>query len=147
MQLLMFRYLCIVLMLIGCSDKPSLQREFIDTSMSAKFVPVTFGEILANPDKFHSKQIEIEGYYEGGVEKSALFKSRHAGNLKKAMWIEIGSRELKDSASGEKLGQSQEQSNIGNERYVRVRGIFDKNNTGHMDDYFGGIDVWYFKIL
>jgi hypothetical protein len=54
-------------------------------------VYVTVQQLLATPEKFAGKRVDVTGYYMSGTETSDLFASKHAQNRNsdQGIWIEV----------------------------------------------------------
>jgi hypothetical protein len=91
--------------------------------------------VLAHPDKYNGKRIELIGYYHSEFEESALYLTKDdatARNYENGLWI-----------GGTAKGADTNRVHRVKEGFVRVVGIFNyslKNGAGHMDLWFGLLD-------
>jgi hypothetical protein len=52
-------------------------------------VQVTVQELLAHPDKFAGKRVDVTGYYCGGDEDSSLALSPRQREIEQSIWIDL----------------------------------------------------------
>jgi hypothetical protein len=83
-----------------------------------------FKKLLQNPAQYHGKEIEIRGILHFRFEDSAIYFSRNSKN--RALWVDF---------------QVDELSNIQelDGRRVRLKGVFDHSDKGHLNQYFGAL--------
>jgi len=89
--------------------------------------------LLAHPDAYNGKRVEIIGYYYSGLEVSAVFLSKEAaetGNVQLAIWVSPPSKGTNNLIETLKEG------------FVHVRGAFkhdEKLGSGHLGMWPGEI--------
>ncbi|MBX2970102.1 MAG: hypothetical protein KF803_12090 [Cyclobacteriaceae bacterium] len=109
----------------GCvkSDKLHMKRETSDFEYSVSIV-----RLIANPEKYHNKKIQITGYMNLEFEGDAIYLHKEdyeKSLLTNGFWVSFS----------DKLDQKEIQKL--NKGYVLIEGTFDMNNHGHMG-LFGG---------
>ncbi|MEZ5405709.1 MAG: hypothetical protein R3F23_05875 [Verrucomicrobiia bacterium] len=99
---------------------------------------VTLLQILAQPEKYHEKEVQIIGYLHLEFEGNGLYLHKEdfdnsiLGNM---IWINSTKEMIKNL---DKL----------NDKYVIIRGLFDAKNHGHMGLFSGALseitrcEVW-----
>lgn len=99
---------------------------------------VSLLKILANPQQFHNKEVQIVGFLNLTFEGDALYLHREDlayGILGNSIWVN----------ATEKMAKNAKQLS---KKYVIIRGVFDANNNGHMSLHSGTLtnisrcDVW-----
>ncbi len=94
--------------------------------------------ILASPDSFHGKEIQVIGFLDLAFEGTALYLHREDlayGVLGNSIWVNVSS-------------EMHKRAKVLNRKYVIIRGTFDANNHGHMGLFSGALtnitrcDVW-----
>jgi len=84
--------------------------------------------LIATPEKYHDKQIQIEGYLNLEFEGDAIYlhkEDRDKGLTRNGFWVSFSDKLDKNEI--QKLNHS----------YVLIEGTFDMNSRGHMG-LFGG---------
>ncbi len=110
----------------GCvkSDKLHMKRG----TTSGFDYSVSIVRLIANPEKYHNKKIQVTGYMNLEFEGDAIYLHKEdyeKSLLTNGFWVEF-SHKL-DKKEIQKL----------NKEYVLIEGTFDMNNHGHMG-LFGG---------
>ena len=113
-----------------------------DPRFSDRLLHISMIQLLADPDRYHGKAIQVEGFLRVGFEDNAIYLSRDDASyliVKNGFWVTIDHKEW------EKLGvKSDEFKNI----YVSIEGLFDKDELGHVGMFSGGFgDVWRVQEL
>jgi hypothetical protein len=89
-------------------------------------------ELLATPEEFHGKLVQVSGYLHNQFEDTALYLSKEDAdyvNGRQAVWIVVGDKmETDPRKPGEYFDCKR----------VMVEGIFDKNIGGHLGLYSRG---------
>ncbi len=111
-----------------------------DSVISSRDFSVSLVRLVATPEKYHGKWVQVVGYLNLEFEGNAIYLHREdyeTGNLKNGIWVNIP-KDLKT-----KLALSEY-----SKHYVIMSGCFDMNSTGHMG-MFGGtlneikrLDLW-----
>jgi hypothetical protein len=93
-----------------------------------------FEKLLKSPEKYHRQEIEIRGIIHKRFEDTAIYLTEGSPR-EDAVWIEytklIMSPETFDKLDGRK---------------VRVKGIFDVEDKGHLDQYVGALKLAIMEI-
>lgn len=84
--------------------------------------------LIANPEKYHNKDVMVRGFLVVRFERNAIFltEADHLHSVhKNAVWVDLGdNRRPLQEISG---------------RYVTLLGRFDASSNGHMNLYSGTI--------
>ena len=103
---------------------------------------VSLVRLLAAPEAYHGKAVQIEGFLRVGFESTAIYlSSEDAGYLitKNGLWVTI------DEKPWEKQGHKPDKFD---KKYVLIEGLFDKNFCGHSGAFSGSIhDIWRVQEL
>ena len=95
-------------------------------------------QILANPDSFHGKEVQIIGFLNLTFEGDALYLHREDlayGIVRNSIWV----------VANENMYKNRKWLN---KKYVIIRGTFDANDHGHMGLFQGSLmnitrcDIW-----
>ena len=98
---------------------------------SVKDHNVSIIKLISTPEKYNGKEIEVRGFLNLEFEGTAIFLHKEDSEKflsENGVWLELS----------RKFIMKLESSGM-NQKYVRVRGIFDFNNRGHESAYSGGI--------
>ena len=98
---------------------------------------VSIIDLIANPDKYHGRNVMIKGVVRLQFESNAIYLTKDCYNnrlSKNALWISLDEKTLKTDLR--KLRKY-------NGKYVLVEGVFDKTNKGHFGMYSGTIKNVY----
>ncbi|ROH99611.1 hypothetical protein [Chryseobacterium daecheongense] len=118
------------------------QTKEIDTGeiISSRDMHISLVRLIATPEKYHNKIIEVVGYLNLEFEGDAIYlhqEDYEKAILKNAFWVEF-------SNDINKKGLMKY-----NKKYVIIRGRFNMNENGHMG-LFGGeiqnitrLDSWH----
>ena len=88
-------------------------------------------ELIAQPEKYDGKRVQVEGFAELRFEANALYVSRDAWEnhlAKSAVWLEEPTNQTPGATKFR-----------WNRRYVTVAGTFSATDTGHMGAYSGAL--------
>lgn len=113
---------------------------------------VSFNDLVADPEDYANKTIEISGIYKSSVEVSALYSDRsslHSKRMQEALWIrfDIGYPLFKNNTTLDLVKSYKEFEKIDGKK-IRVRGKFYPDSKGHLSQYFGTIgNVVYLEVL
>jgi hypothetical protein len=93
-----------------------------------------FEKLLKSPEKYHGQAIEISGTVHKRFEDTAIYLTE-SSPMGDAVWIEftqlVVSPETLDKLDGKK---------------VSVKGIFDIQDKGHLDQYAGSLKLAIMQI-
>lgn len=87
-----------------------------------KIEDVAISELLANPDKYHSRKVRVRGRVFSGFEQHAIYDDPQ----KDGLWLE--NVLVPYTVSRNRTGES-----------MAIEGTFDMRVSGHLDQYPGGI--------
>ena len=141
-------YFIFIITGFSCSNESRVKNIYTCPCDSGLVAKIQYKGLYLGAKKYDSKLVEIEGYYIAQFEQSALFRSNNRNN-KSAIWIDFNTGDsLKDSKSGAYLFSSSEETNKINGKRIKIRGVFDFNLHGHLDEYFGEIKrICYLETL
>jgi len=91
---------------------------------------VSIIQLIAAPEKFHGRRVQVQGYVELGFENNHLFPTREfaaARDCHSALWLDVEGLLL------------QNPSKFSN-RYLIVAGVFNAENRGHGGLHSGTIE-------
>lgn len=96
-----------------------------------KAIPISFEDILTEPQKWDGKRVKIVGWFSGGEEKSVIYPSRfHAWLNKKGVWVGPNST----------IAIKAETDSRDHAGLREIEGIFRSSQHGHLGGYCGTID-------
>ena len=87
-----------------------------------------FEEVLKSPDKFHDQEVEVVGVFHARFEDYAIYVTRYS-DRDKAIWINFSKAFMSRNTFIGLDGQK-----------IRLTGIFNKNDKGHLSQYAGSLD-------
>lgn len=95
---------------------------------------ISIVDLIANPDKYDGKLVQITGVGSINFENMAVYLSPYdykygTGN---SIWLEINLDDYDDATFSEMISY--------NGKYICVAGIFNKNNRGHFDSHAGALE-------
>jgi hypothetical protein len=111
-----------------------------DSVISSEDYSVSLVRLIATPEKYHGKWVQVVGYLNLEFEGNAIFlhqEDYETANLKNGIWVNVP-KDLKTKLSLQDYSK----------HYVIMSGCFDMNSTGHFG-MFGGelnninrLDLW-----
>jgi hypothetical protein len=122
------------------TEEPKSEKE--QTLSSDKF-DISIIKLIATPEKYHGKQIQVIGYLNLEFEGDAIYLHKEdysKGISNNGFWVNFSKETI-------------EKKNLNdyNKKYVIIVGTFDMNDRGHMG-MFGGtiknitrLDLWNFE--
>lgn len=122
------------------TEEPKSEKE--QTLSSDKF-DISIIKLIATPEKYHGKQIQVIGYLNLKFEGDAIYLHKEdysKGISNNGFWVNFSKETI-------------EKKNLNgyNKKYVIIVGTFDMNDRGHMG-MFGGtiknitrLDLWNFE--
>ena len=120
----LFLGVLVVVLLAQCREK-ELKQKIHDPNEKK----VSIVRLIAVPDLYDKKTVQVKGFVNIDFEDCVIYLSKEDFEhelYKNGVWIDLSKDEFK------KLSGFDEQ-------YVRLEGIFDRTNNGHMGDYSGAI--------
>jgi len=120
----LFLGVLVVVLVTQCREK-ELKQKIHDPNEKK----VSIVRLIAVPDLYDKKTVQVKGFVNIDFEDCVIYLSKEDFEhelYKNGVWIDLSKDEFK------KLSGFDEQ-------YVRLEGIFDRTNNGHMGDYSGAI--------
>lgn len=114
----------IIVLLTQCREKEQQQKIHHPDEKKVSIV-----RLIAAPDVYDKKTVQVNGFVNIDFEDCVIYLSKEDFEhrlYKNGIWVNLSKEEFK------KLSGFDEQ-------YVRLEGVFDKTNNGHMGDYSGAI--------
>jgi hypothetical protein len=115
-------------------------KERLRTAVRGSDFTVSLVRLMATPERYHGKTIQLVGYLNLEFEGNAIYLHKEDfdhGLCENAFWVDVS----------EKIAKREDLKSY-NKRYVIIVGTFDMNDFGHMN-LFGGtiknitrLDVW-----
>jgi hypothetical protein len=108
--------------------------------LNEEYIDVSLIKLIATPEKYHGKRIQVKGYLKIQFEGNAIYlhkEDRVQGFSKNAFWVEFS----------DKLTKKIKPKNY-SDQYVIILGTFNMNSLGHMGLFSGTfediirLDVW-----
>jgi hypothetical protein len=99
-----------------------------EPSGACSLLGVSLVALLASPDRYHGKRIQVVGFVHLEFEGNALYLHREdyeRGLLSNALWLNVSADRRRAFA---------------NTQYALVEGTFNAEDTGHMNLFSGSID-------
>lgn len=126
-----------------CQTKPRSEKIIEEKAIPSYEFNIPLVRLIANPEKYQGKTIQIKGYLKLEFEGNAIYfhEEDYVRSLtENSLWVEF-SKELSDKKN----------VNDYSKKYVIIVGTFEMNSRGHMG-IFGGtmknitrLDYWDFK--
>lgn len=95
-------------------------------------VKLSFVQLIANPQKYQGKLVEVAGFLHLGFEDNALYLHKEDYErllFKNGIWVDVPTEQVKSAADS-------------SDHYVSVVGTFDaRKPSGHFDGWSGKILV------
>lgn len=85
--------------------------------------------LIATPDRFHGKPVHVTGLATIAFENTALCIGQPPLSTKDCVWLDVASVDAKVL----------ERWQTYHDQIISITGIFDKENSGHLDAYSGSI--------
>lgn len=123
-------FFVIGMMLLMSTPPTQCERTALDGTLATTMV-----RVLANPENYDGKRLQLKGYYTSGVEyRCLLLTKEHAeiGDLSNAIWIESPGPEVDKRLVADIK-----------HNHVTVIGIFrygGKHGAGHLGAYIGALE-------
>jgi hypothetical protein len=136
----MYRLLLFIFLLLTTACENHLKSESIYEAecKNTPYEKVTLTDLRNHPDKYDGKKVELYGFYKGYFEMSALFIKKSANNAENAIWVRFGDNtKLINQESGLAISDSLETMKLIGGKKMKLLGVFDKNEKGHLNQYFG----------
>ena len=126
-----------------CQTKPRSEKIIEEKAIPSYEFNIPLVRLIANPEKYQGKTIQIKGYLKLEFEGNAIYfhEEDYVNSLtENSLWVEF-SKELSDKKNISDYSK----------KYVIIVGTFEMNSRGHMG-IFGGtmknitrLDYWDFK--
>jgi ribosomal protein S16 len=138
--------LFVVMISISCSNSNKVTDVFQGNCL-APATKVTLSELKNNSVKFNGKYIDVIGYYKSGFETSAIFKNSRSTNNENALWLRFANTHMRNIKTQKDFTEPDENKKIDGKK-IRVIGLFNNVNKGHLDQYFGAVEqICYIEIF
>ncbi|MDR2625625.1 MAG: hypothetical protein LBC37_04770 [Zoogloeaceae bacterium] len=141
MKFLLFLALCLTVMTAGAEARGEENVE----ERAEEMVWVSLIQLIANPEKYHGKNVLVSGFLHLEFEGHALYLHRDDALhhlSRNGIWVDWYDWEEGDGE--EKLRARNEFFDRfllpHNDQYVVMEGIFNAKNTGHFGLWSGGIE-------
>jgi hypothetical protein len=121
----------LILALFNAPEKLIAQPELNSATYTPAVNYISLIQLMANPEKYHGKVIQVVGYLNIEFESSALFLHKEDFDnsiLKNGFWVRISN----DFLQGKELAGY-------NKNYVILMGTFNMQSKGHMSLFSGEI--------
>ncbi len=130
--------LSLILICVSCGSVDTYTSPDYD---SGKYTAVSFEQLLKDPNQFDKKKIELVGIFHYGMEEAGLTNKK---NPKNRIWIEFDYAKKMIDKNGKSLFKDEKLLRYSGKE-VKLKGVFNKENTGHLGIYFAAIeDLHYF---
>ena len=130
--------LSLVLICLSCGSVETYTSPDYD---GGKYTAVSFEQLSENPNQFDKKKIELVGIFYYGMEEAALTNKE---NPKNRIWIKFDYKKKMIDKDGNSLFEDEKLLRYSG-KDVKLKGVFNKENTGHLGIYFAAIeDLDYF---
>ncbi len=128
--------LCIILFFLQFNT--SCNNQIFNNCPKYNFVKASIQDIIKSPNQYDGKRIELEGYYYEDFEVTALSEKRIELD-ESSIWLDfMYNEELIKKLKGNKPTN----------KYVKIRGVFNVNNKGHLNMFSGGITkICYIEVI
>jgi hypothetical protein len=121
----------------GCNNENEIGENYTNSNCPNP-TKLSFEELLDNKDFYNGKLVELVGVFKGHFELSALFSGKNF-NKSNGIWIEFSDEDgLINDKSKLSINHDSEAPKI-EDKKIRIVGIFDKTEKGHMSEYAGGL--------
>ncbi len=100
---------------------------------------VSLFRLIVNPDSYHEKVVFVTGYVRIGLEDMSICPSRDSLSNIDCLWLNIDDGPFETDKDMERYYENERKWNKFNKSVVSIRATFDKNETGHMGGWSGGL--------
>lgn len=125
------RTFCVVLLFVGMTT--------FEIHAAGRDESVSFINLIATPERYHGKIVAVSAYVSIAMGDMSLCPTEHPLTKKDCLWLEIYSGPFKTSKDLERYNAEEEKWKPYHGRIVGLRGTFDKNETGRLGMWSGGI--------
>jgi len=98
---------------------------------------VSIQEVAREPGKFNNKHFEIIRFFHGGFEKSAIYSRQSSFNESRAIWLNFSEFDSLYRIDSTEIGFDYAKLDDFSSYHIRIVGIFDSADRGHLDQYAG----------
>ena len=131
---------CVVLMIAcSCSNKAIVNTSDVE---KISFKRVELNEVLSHPEHYNQVNVDIIGYAAFGFEVTGLFLDNQSAakiRTENGLWL------VPDSSMSN--GQREFIVEKCNGKKVRVKGLIDSKEQGHLNAYKAQVKIKYLEIL
>jgi hypothetical protein len=124
-------FVIVLVIIAGLSNSSLAQVRQTDIPSVSIVHDVSLIQLIANPEKYHGKHVQVVGYLNLEFEGDAIYLHQEdfVNNLiKNAFWVDFS----------ERIKQEKKLADY-NKKYVIIIGLFDMNLKGHMSLFSGEI--------
>ncbi|MGY3793779.1 hypothetical protein [uncultured Aquimarina sp.] len=134
------KFLILIVFLNGCASIGTYKTTSYEED---DYTKVSIDKILENPNLYHEKKIELNGYFFYGLEEAAITNDK-SSSVKQRIWIDFDyKKNLLDNNNNELFAKNKllDCSN----KKIKIKGVFSKENKGHLGIYIGALtNITYF---
>jgi hypothetical protein len=124
----------IVVLVSSCSTKPKLRLSIPSLDLTNKAIKIDIEDLIDNYKSYQGKYIETTGQFYQAFEEFAIYGRKPFFGQRKGFWLEEDMNLNHDPVFFEKI----------NGQKVRIKGIVDTTQKGHLSMYLAEIRRIYF---
>ncbi|MCL6220936.1 hypothetical protein [Zunongwangia pacifica] len=138
-----YSILFLVVIFNSCSVVDKYESSKISYSTD-DYIKSSVKDIIDNPELYNGKKVELQAYFYYSIETSFLSTDAKLNNGEN-IWVEFNYFSDLLDKEGKSLYKENKLSNYSEEK-VKIRGIYDSGNNGHLGVHKGSIkDIVYFE--
>jgi hypothetical protein len=119
----------------SCKSSPQLKFQYSDLDSILKPKEISLHQLSKNYRLYQGQYIETEGRFYEGFEKFAIYPEKYIfSNAPKGFWLMLDSGFVSDRKYFTKM----------NGRRIRIKGIIDTTDKGHLGLYYATIRRIYY---
>lgn len=114
----------------------------ITNCLSAEFEKgqrVSLFRLIANPNPYHSKVVFVTGYVSIALEDMSVCPIRDPLTRQDCLWLKIDDGPFETDKDMERFDKRKRAWIKFHKKVVSIRATFDKNETGHLGGWSGGL--------
>jgi|SRR5690554_1508224 len=130
----------ILFILGGCSSIGTYKTTDYNENFYQK---ISIDDIVKSPKSYHNKAIEINGYFYHSLGGTSISGKKYRKS-KQSIWIDFNYFGDLLNTNNEKLFEKNRLEQFSRKK-VKIKGVFTKDKTGHLNQYSGSITkITYF---
>lgn len=134
------KFLILIILLNGCASIGTYKTASYEEDAYTK---VSIDKILENPNLYHKKKVELNGYFFYGLEEAAITDNKNS-NVKQRIWIDFDYKKKLIDNNNDDLFAKNKLLDCSNKK-IKIKGVFSKDNNGHLGIYAGALSsIAYF---